>query len=118
VETALEAIGAPYRWGGSGANGFDCSGLIQYAYGQHGIRLPRISRDQLRRGEAVGRDLEDLQPGDILGFSAVAGGEPMHVGLYVGDARFIHSSTSGVKTSDLTERYWRRRFLMARRIVR
>jgi cell wall-associated NlpC family hydrolase len=118
VETALEAIGTPYRWGGSGANGFDCSGLVQYAYGQHGIELPRTSRDQLQRGDPVDTDVKVLEPGDILGFSAGAGGEPMHVGLYVGDAQFIHSSTSGVMISDVTEPYWRRHLLMARRIVR
>ena len=117
VETALDAIGAPYRWGGSGGSGFDCSGLIQYAYGQHGIELPRISRDQLRRGDPVDRSVDALESGDILGFSAAAGGEPMHVGLYVGDGRFIHSSTSGVRISDLSEPYWRRHFIVARRIV-
>jgi hypothetical protein len=57
VETAIDAMGAPYRWGGSDSNGFDCSGLIQFAYSQHGLILPRVSRDQARTGLAVGTDM-------------------------------------------------------------
>lgn len=54
VDVALESIGRPYRWGGTGVNGFDCSGPIQYAYGRFGIRLPRVSGDQIRSGSADG----------------------------------------------------------------
>ena len=117
VEAAFDAIGSPYRWGGTSANGFDCSGLIQYAYGQYGIRLPRVSRDQLRRGSPVELSVETLQPGDVLGFSAVVGGEATHVGLYVGDGRFIHSSSSGVRVSDLRTPYWQQHLIAARRMV-
>ncbi len=118
VATAFDAIGSPYVWGGTNANGFDCSGLIQYAYGQYGIDLPRISRDQLRRGSPVEVRVGALEPGDLLGFSAVVGGEATHVGLYVGDGRFIHSSSSGVRVSNLREPYWQQHFMAARRIVR
>jgi cell wall-associated NlpC family hydrolase len=122
VETALGAMGSPYNWGGSGENGFDCSGLIQYAYGQHGIVLPRISRDQMRMGSAVDRSTAALRPGDVLGFSAEGSSEVSHVGLYVGGGRFIHSSSSGVTLSGLDaadpdSRWWRDRWVAARRIV-
>jgi cell wall-associated NlpC family hydrolase len=122
VETALAAMGSPYSWGGSDANGFDCSGLIQYAYGQVGIVLPRISRDQMRMGRAVDRDAGTLRPGDILGFSSSGTSQISHVGLYVGDGRFIHSSSTGVKVSSLTatdgdSRWWRDRWVGVRRIV-
>ena len=117
VETAYEAIGTPYQWGGNGANGFDCSGLIRYAYGQFGIELPRISRDQLGAGSPVELRVGALEPGDVLGFSAVVGGEATHVGLYIGDGQFIHSSTSGVRVSDLRQPYWQQHFMAARRIV-
>ena len=117
VETAFEAIGSPYQWGGTSANGFDCSGLIQYSYDRFGIDLPRISRDQLRAGSPVELRVQALVPGDILGFSAAVGGESTHVGLYVGDGQFIHSSTSGVRVSDLREPYWQQHFVAARRIV-
>ena len=117
VEIAFQAIGTPYQWGGTDANGFDCSGLIRYAYGQLGIELPRISRDQLRMGSPVELQVGALQPGDVLGFSAVVGGEATHVGLYVGDGEFIHSSTRGVRVSDLREPYWQQHFMAARRMV-
>jgi cell wall-associated NlpC family hydrolase len=121
VETALEVMGAPYRWGGSDGNGFDCSGLIHYAYGQHGLILPRISRDQARTGMAVDRLVAALLPGDILGFSVERSGVT-HVGLYVGDGMFIHSASGGVKLSSLTaadgdSRWWQQRWVSARRVI-
>ena len=101
VHTALDALGTPYQWGGTAANGFDCSGLVQYAYAQHGIRLPRMSRDQATAGSEVPPVVEALQPGDILLFSARAGGGVTHVGMYVGEQKFIHSASTGVKLSRL-----------------
>ncbi|UCG85039.1 MAG: C40 family peptidase [Gemmatimonadota bacterium] len=121
VATALEAMGTPYRWGGNDSNGFDCSGLIQYAYGEHGLILPRTSRDQARTGMAIDRDVRLLLPGDLLGFS-VEGAGVTHVGLYVGDGMFIHSASDGVRLSSLTagdtgNRWWRQRWVTARRVV-
>jgi len=121
VKTALDAMGTPYAWGGTSDNGFDCSGLIKYAYGKHGIILPRVSRDQLRLGAAVGRRLEHLLPGDLLGF-AVGGDRISHVGLYVGDGKFIHSASGGVRLASLSSQdpdsqWWQRRWISARRIV-
>lgn len=121
VGTALEVMGTPYRWGGTDENGFDCSGLIQFAYGQHGIILPRISRDQARMGTPVETRLDQLRPGDILGF-AVEGSRVTHVGLYVGDGQFIHSASGGVTLSGLTsshpkDRWWQDRWVVARRVI-
>ena len=122
VQTALESLGTPYIWGGTADNGFDCSGLIQYAYGQHGIRLPRMSRDQARAGGEVTPTIDALRPGDILLFSARPGAGVTHVGMYVGELKFIHSSTRGVKLSRLDPRdpeggYWLDRWVGARRII-
>ena len=121
VETALRVMGSPYTWGGTDDNGFDCSGLIQYAYREVGIILPRVSRDQLRTGTAVDSRLDALRPGDLLGF-AVEGGQVSHIGLYVGDGQFIHSASGGVRLSSLTatdpdSRWWQRRWVTARRII-
>jgi len=122
VRTAIDVLGTPYQWGGTADNGFDCSGLIQYAYGQHGIRLPRVSRDQAHAGSEVTPVLEALQPGDILLFSARSGAGVTHVGMYVGDGKFIHSATGGVKISRLDPAdpegaYWIPRWVGARRVI-
>jgi cell wall-associated NlpC family hydrolase len=122
VETALEVMGSPYEWGGTDGNGFDCSGLVQYAYGQHGIVLPRVSRDQMRMGKSVGTATTVLRPGDVLGFSADHSSRITHVGLYVGNGEFIHSSSSGVKLSSLEATdgdgpWWRERWVSTRRII-
>ena len=121
--TARGAMGRPYTWGGTGENGggFDCSGLIQYAYGEHGIQLPRVSADQAREGREVGKDVDRLAPGDLLTFSN-RGGSVSHVGLYLGDGRFIHSASRGVQISVLSGedpygRWWYNRWVGVRRII-
>jgi cell wall-associated NlpC family hydrolase len=123
VATASEVMGRPYQWGGTGTggSGFDCSGLIQYAYGQHGVTLPRRSVDQAREGREVSPDPTKLLPGDVLTFSNT-GGVVTHVGLYVGDGRFIHSATRGVQLSTLSAddpygRWWYHRWVGVRRIL-
>jgi len=124
VNTATAAMGTPYRWGGSsnGGDGFDCSGLIQYAYGQHGVQLPRTSGAQAEQGNPVDRRVDALRPGDILTFSN-QGGHVTHVGLYVGEGRFIHSASTGVQLSLLSGndpygRWWWDRWIGARRVIR
>jgi cell wall-associated NlpC family hydrolase len=121
VHTALDALGSPYQWGGTAENGFDCSGLIQYAYARHGIRLPRMSRDQATAGSEVPPVVEALKPGDILLFAARPGGGVTHVGMYVGEQTFIHSSSTGVKLSRLEVHdpdgaWWLSRWVGARRV--
>jgi NlpC/P60 family protein len=122
VRTALDALGRPYQWGGTAENGFDCSGLIQYSYGRHGIRLPRMSRDQATSGAEVPPVVDALRPGDILLFSARPGGGVTHVGMYVGEQKFIHSSSTGVKLSrlevhDTEGSWWLSRWVGARRVM-
>jgi cell wall-associated NlpC family hydrolase len=123
IATATEAMGRPYKFGGTGEDGegFDCSGLIQYAYGRHGITLPRTSAEQAREGASVRKDVARLRPGDLLTFSN-RGGPVTHVGLYLGERRFIHSATRGVQVSLLSRddpygRWWYVRWVGVRRIV-
>jgi len=123
IATATEVMGRPYQYGGTGADGegFDCSGLIQYAYGRHGIALPRRSADQAREGTKVKKSVSALLPGDLLTFSN-RGGAVTHVGLYIGGRRFIHSATRGVQVSTLSAddpygRWWYTRWVGVRRIV-
>lgn len=122
VQTALAVLGSPYQWGGTAENGFDCSGLIQYSYGRHGIRLPRMSRDQAEAGAAVPPALASLLPGDILVFASRPGGQVTHVGLYVGEGKFVHSSSTGVRVSRLDPldpdgKYWIPKWVGARRVL-
>jgi cell wall-associated NlpC family hydrolase len=117
VDVALASIGTPYEWGGTDANGFDCSGLIQFAYARLGIQLPRTSAAQMRVGWSVPADRARLRPGDVLGFSNGRSGKTDHVGLYVGAGEFIHSSSNGVRVSSLGNPYWRESLVEARRIV-
>jgi cell wall-associated NlpC family hydrolase len=121
VQTALDVMGMPYRWGDEGEEGFDCSGLIRYAFGRHGIVLPRTSAEQAREGEEVGKDLDDLRAGDVLTF-ATQGTRISHVGLYLGNGKFIHSASRGVQISvlspdDVSGRWWFKRWRGARRLV-
>lgn len=123
IAIAEGEIGRRYRLGGTGdpGDGFDCSGLIQYAYERIGVSLPRRSVDQARAGREVGRDESALLPGDVLTFAG-NGRAVTHVGLYIGDGRFIHSASRGVQISRLGEddpngRYWYRRWVGARRVI-
>ncbi|MFI9505511.1 C40 family peptidase [Nocardia sp. NPDC052566] len=88
LDAAMSKIGAPYVYGAAGPNAFDCSGLVQWAYRQAGMELPRTSGEQLGAGTPV--SLENLQPGDMVSF--YGGG---HSGLYAGDGNVVHASTAG-----------------------
>jgi cell wall-associated NlpC family hydrolase len=123
IATARSAMGRPYSWGGTGEDGggFDCSGLIQHAYGEHGIALPRTSLAQAKEGRAIAKKLRALAPGDLLTFSN-RGGPVSHVGLYLGEGNFIHSASSGVQISVLSGddpygRWWFKRWVGVRRII-
>jgi cell wall-associated NlpC family hydrolase len=113
--TALSLRGAPYRDGGSDPQGFDCSGFVQYVYGQHGVIVPRDVRQQF----GVGHDVtpQSLAPGDLVFFTTIAPGAS-HVGIAVGGDQFVHApSTHGVvRVENLSAQYWSSRFVGARRV--
>jgi cell wall-associated NlpC family hydrolase len=113
--TALSLRGTPYRNGGADPSGFDCSGLVQYAFAQSGITVPRTVGEQFRTGHAVTAD--DLQPGDLVFFSTVANGAS-HVGIVIGGDEFVHAPTSNgqVRVERLSASYWASRFIGARRV--
>ncbi|WP_081968262.1 peptidoglycan hydrolase RipC [Mycobacterium kyorinense] len=89
VQAALTQVGQPYAWGGAAPGGFDCSGLVMWAFQQAGIPLPHSSQALAHGGQPVA--LSDLQPGDVLTFYSDAS----HAGIYVGDGLMVHSSTYG-----------------------
>lgn len=119
LQRALALLGTPYRWGGSGTDGFDCSGLVGYVFRNAlGVELPRVSRDLAKSGQLVS-DRALLSPGDLVFFARRARGEVDHVGIYVGDGRFVHAPRTGkaVEVSSLDDGYWSDRFVQARRVA-
>ena len=117
LKSALALLGTPYRWGGTGTNGFDCSGLVGYVFKTAlGVDLPRVSRDMATAGERVDRSA--LTAGDIV-FFRVHGRRVDHVGIYVGNGQFLHAPRTGkdVMVSRLDEGYWSGKFMEARRIA-
>ena len=90
LAAALTRTGSPYEWGATGPGSFDCSGLVQWAYAQAGVPVPRTSQAQGQVGTHV--DVADLQPGDIVTFYAGA----THVGIYAGDGMIVHASDYGI----------------------
>ncbi len=118
LQLALTYLGKPYLWGGSSpATGFDCSGFTWYVFGQQGVRLPRVAADQARVGTPI-RTVEELLPGDAV-FFADSSGYIHHMGLYMGEGKFVHSPHTGdvVKISSLSEGYYRRQFAGGRRFA-
>ena len=118
VVRALTFVGVNYRRGGdSPETGFDCSGFVRHVFRESlGLMLPRTSRDISRVGETIPRD--ELQPGDLVFFNTLRRGFS-HVGIYLGEHRFVHSPASGgeVRVEDMRQRYWVKRFNGARRIA-
>lgn len=115
VRTAESLLGAPYREGGALPDGFDCSGLVSYVFARHGIAVPRDVRRQATTGLSV--SLTDIRPGDLVFFTTTASG-PTHVGIAIGDGRFIHAPKTGgvVRVESLAAAYWAARLLGARRL--
>jgi murein DD-endopeptidase len=108
-------VGKPYRYGGSSPAGFDCSGLVQFSYRQAGIALPRSTDQQRSISRAV--KLADLRRGDLLFFNQ-EGKKYGHLGIYLGDGKFIHAPSSGkaVRSDRLDSPYWKKHLSEARRI--
>ncbi|MCC7248779.1 MAG: C40 family peptidase [Lysobacter sp.] len=119
INRGLALLGTPYRWGGTTPeHGFDCSGLVGYVYRSTlGIELPRISRDMANVGELI-RDRNDLRQGDLVFFSR-RGGRVDHVGLYLGEGKFLHAPRTGkdVEISTLATGYWSNHFMKGRRVA-
>lgn len=118
VLRALTFVGVSYRRGGeSPESGFDCSGLVRHVFRESlGLILPRTSHDISRVGETISR--EELQPGDLVFFNTLRRGFS-HVGIYLGEHRFVHAPATGgeVRVEDMRQSYWTKRFNGARRIA-
>lgn len=119
LRRAMTLLGTPYRWGGSNPDsGFDCSGLVGYVFRSAlGIELPRVSREMAHDDNAeLINDRTALAAGDLVFFGRK--GRVDHVGIYVGDGRFLHAPSSGkdVRVDTLLSGYWGNKFMQARRV--
>ncbi len=114
IEQAKLVIGTPYVPGGTSPDGFDCSGFVQWAYGNVGVRLPRTAREQSATGRAIRS--ESMKAGDIVAFNHPRRG--YHTGIYLGNGMFIHSPGRGksVSIAPLSDPYFKSTFIGARRI--
>lgn len=114
---AFRLKGVPYRYGMSSTRGSDCSGFTSLVYRSQGVRLPRTSGEQSKVGAKVGK--ESLQKGDLVFFKTNRGTRINHVGIYIGDGKFIHASSGGgkVQVNSLNEGYYNRRFAGGRRVI-
>ena len=117
VMTAMGFLGVPYRRGGNTDTGFDCSGFVRSMYERTvGLVLPRQAREQAAATQTI--DKQDLQPGDLVFFNTMRRAFS-HVGIYVGEGKFIHSPKPGaqVRVEDMSQSYWKQRFDGARRVM-
>ncbi|HGJ8838499.1 TPA: C40 family peptidase [Neisseria gonorrhoeae] len=118
IGNAMGLLGIAYRYGGTSVStGFDCSGFMQHIFKRAmGINLPRTSAEQARMGAPVARS--ELQPGDMVFFRTLGGSRISHVGLYIGNNRFIHAPRTGknIEITSLSHKYWSGKYAFARRI--
>ena len=113
---SYQFLGTRYVYGGTNASGFDCSGYVQHIYKQFGVNLGRSTSDMYGQGESVAK--KDLQEGDLVFFKTTAA-KVGHVGIYIGNGKFVHSSTSqGVIVSNLNDPYyWGERYVGSKRVA-
>ncbi|WP_316568248.1 C40 family peptidase [Neobacillus sp. YIM B06451] len=114
ISVAKANMGKRYTWGGiSPKSGFDCSGLVKYSFGKAGKSLPRTAGEMWGKGKRV----YSLKPGDLVFYKTYKSSRPTHVGIYIGNGKFIHSASSkGVSVSYLNNSYWKPRYVGAKRI--
>ena len=115
VRTAYAYRGTPYHFGGSSRGGFDCSGFTSYVYKKKGVSLPHSAAGQFGHGKQVGSG--SMKQGDLVFFHTTRRGIG-HVGIYVGEGKFVHASSGGgrVRVDSLNDGYYKNRFRGARRV--
>jgi cell wall-associated NlpC family hydrolase len=117
IQFALSMLGTPYKYGANGPYEYDCSSFTQLVFLKHGIFIPRVSRDQAKVGQEISRD--NLQTGDLIFFNSKSSNEVKHVGIYIGNGKFVHNTTRThqVDYGDLNAPYYSQHFKCARRVT-
>ncbi|ARK22420.1 C40 family peptidase [Sporosarcina ureae] len=115
TKTATSLTGIKYRYGGTTRAGFDCSGYVGYVFKQNDLKVARTSRDMYASGRTVKK--ASLRNGDLVFFNTTGRGVS-HVGIYVGNGKFAHASTSkGVRVDRVNDSYWGKRYMGAKRVA-
>ncbi len=116
-KTAKSLLGRDYKYGANGPYQFDCSSFTQYVFAQHGIKLPRVSKEQAKIGKYISSS--QLQKGDLIFFDSKKSKRISHVGIYLGGGEFIHASSSQdrVTISKLNSNYYSKHFKWGRRVI-
>jgi cell wall-associated NlpC family hydrolase len=119
VETALDQVGEDYEYGGADpSDGFDCSGLVYYSFGENGIQLPRSAAQQRKAGRPI--KFADARPGDLLFYHfGDRKKADLHVVIYVGDGQGVHAPVRDgeVEVIDVRAKHWRNRYVGATRVI-
>jgi cell wall-associated NlpC family hydrolase len=118
ISTARKYLGVPHCMGGTTMKCIDCSGLLVAVFGKYGIKLPHNSEEQARYGKII-KNINDLRKGDLVFFirSYKTKNFITHAGIYIGDNKFIHtSSTVGVTITPITDSYWNEKFIFGTRV--
>jgi cell wall-associated NlpC family hydrolase len=115
ADLAKSLVGSPYKYGGESPNGFDCSGLVFYIHKKVGLQTPRTSLQQFKAAKTI--PLQKLQHGDLI-FFKLTRTQVSHVGIYIGNGRFIHAPQSGkkVKATYVNDQYWKTKIVSGGRL--
>ena len=119
IATAKDRVGSRYNAGSAGPDKFDCSGFVYYVFKKNGINIPRVSRNQAEIGKKLSK--EELKKGDIVCFDTAKRGHINHTGIYLGDGRFIHSSSGraySVTVSNLDKGFYKDKFRWGVRVIK
>ncbi|KRF63337.1 hydrolase Nlp/P60 [Bacillus sp. Soil768D1] len=115
---AEKQVGSPYKYGGTTPKGFDASGLTQYVYKNAAteMKIPRTSAEQYKTGKAVKQT--DLKTGDLVFYATGTKGKVSFVGIYNGKGTFVGTTTKGVKVVKMSDKYWKDRYIGAKRVIK